>query len=372
MPAVSRRAWLLASAAALGCGSRKGTRYPGYAFVANAGGSSVTAVDLSAFSPAREFALEAPPTAVLAHPARPFVYVLSAAEGVLHEFDARCLRPARKLRLGAPAISMRLAPDGRALWVLAARELTRIPLDRFQPAGRIPLPAEANDFDLSSDRRAAVCFSRDRLAALASLERLRVERTFTAGPDPGIIRFRPDGRQVLVGNRGNHTLTIAETASGRVAVHLPLPLEPRNFCYDPSLGQLFISGPGMDAVVIVFPYLTEVEQTILAGRAPGAMTVSSNPAYLFVANPETATVTVLDIETRKLVAVVSVGAQPHFLLVTPDNEYLLAVNRRSGSLAVVHIPALGVRRYKQSMVAPLFTMIPVGQDPVGAAVVTVG
>ena len=58
----------------------------------------------------------------------------------------------------------------------------------------------------------------------------------------------------------------------------------------------------MDAVVIVFPYSTEVDQTILAGRAPGAMAVTDR--FLLVANPETDSVTVLDVATRTLVAVV--------------------------------------------------------------------
>lgn len=371
MAAVSRRALLLASASALGCGSRKGTRFPGYAFVANANGNSVTAVDLSSFSAGRQFPLDAPPTVVLPHPSKPLVYVLSAAGGSIYEIDARSMKVSRKAHLGGPAISMRMDPDGSALWILEPRSLTRLPLDRLRPSGRMHLPADALDFDLSRDHRAAVCFPRERLVAIGDLGRLQVERTLVSGLEPSIIRFRPDGRQVLAGNVGDHTLTIAETQSGKIVVHLPLPLEPRHFCWDPSLGQLFISGPGMDAVVIVFPYRTEVAETILAGRAPDAMTVSSNPGYLFVANPQTASVTVLDIETRKLVAVVSVGEEPNFLLVTPDNQYLLVLNRRSGTVAVVHIPALSVRRYKQSMVAPLFTMIPVGADPVGAAVVAV-
>ena len=66
----------------------------------------------------------------------------------------------------------------------------------------------------------------------------------------------------------------------------------------------------MDAVVIVFPYSTEVWQTLLAGHAPGAMAIAESdrpPAYLLVANPDTNSVTVLDVETGKLVALVQVG-----------------------------------------------------------------
>ncbi|HWC00714.1 MAG TPA: hypothetical protein VG672_28605, partial [Bryobacteraceae bacterium] len=127
MAAVSRRRLLLASLAALGCGSRKGTRFPGYAFVANAAGNSVTAIDLSAFSLAHHFALGASPTAVLPHPSQPLVYVLTAATGAIHEIDARRMRIARRAQLSGPAISMRMAPDNTTLWVLEARALVRLP-----------------------------------------------------------------------------------------------------------------------------------------------------------------------------------------------------------------------------------------------------
>jgi len=48
-------------------------------------------------------------------------------------------------------------------------------------------------------------------------------------------------------------------------------------------GELFVTGAGMDGVVIVNPYRTEITETVLAGHAPGAMAVSDS--LLFVASP---------------------------------------------------------------------------------------
>ena len=95
------------------------------------------------------------------------------------------------------------------------------------------------------------------------------------------------------------------------------------------------------------------------------------PAYLLVANPDADTVTVLDVETGKLVALVQVGSEPRQIVITPDNEYALVLNEKSGDMAVIRIFTLGgnqvggdrVKRYKS---APLFTMIPVGERPVSA------
>jgi len=80
-------------------------------------------------------------------------------------------------------------------------------------------------------------------------------------------------------------------------------------------------------------------------------------------------------DTRKLVAVVQVGQAPGHIPMTPDEEYALVLDEQSGDLAVIRILSLTLapdgsrRRYKS---APLFTLIPVGERPVSAAVVDLG
>ena len=89
------------------------------------------------------------------------------------------------------------------------------------------------------------------------------------------------------------------------------------------------------------------------------------PGYLFVANPTSGDVTILNITTRRVIAVASVGAEPGYIAITPDNQYALVLNRKSGDMAVLLItPNLGNRQKS----AALFTMIPVGSKPVSAAV----
>jgi DNA-binding beta-propeller fold protein YncE len=122
----------------------------------------------------------------------------------------------------------------------------------------------------------------------------------------------------------------------------------------------------------VFPYETEVWQTVLAGRAPGAMAVTDTPPFLLVANPETNTVTVLDLVNQNLSSVVKVGAGPGAILTTPDRQYALVLDELSGDMAVIRLDRLSaassdrVLRFKD---ASLFTVIPVGEGPVSAAVV---
>jgi YVTN family beta-propeller protein len=368
---LTRRSFLYASAAAtLACGRRKGTGYPGYAFVANEDGHAVAAIDLEAFAFARHIRLEGSPTEVVAPPDRLPVYALTPATGAVHEIDSAKLVFRRRVQVARQALSMRVAP-GRpsSLWVLCRepQRLVQVDLDHLRLNASIPLPLDPYDFDLAPDGETAVisCGESGKFG-IADLTR-RTCRTFDLGRKLSLVRFRADGKLVLLANAEEPALSIADARTGQLVVNLPLALRARHLCMKADGGQLFITGEGMDAVVIVYPYTTEVAETMLAGRAPGFMAECASDVadYLFVTNPESGEVTILDIDMRKVVAVVAAGRGPAFVVQTPDLQYALVLNRDSGDMAVVRLEAVAGKRDRS---APLFTMIPVGSKPVSAAV----
>jgi DNA-binding beta-propeller fold protein YncE len=379
---ISRRNLLLSSAAAIGCGRTKATGFPGFCFVANQQARSVGVVDLNRFRPRDPIPLDGAPAAVLAHPTQPKALVLAPDTGTIYEIDAGPNRVSRHVRAGNLAAGMQLSASGEAVWVLYRdpAALVELPLDSFRPGRRIRLTAPPDTFEISVDQRAAVASRQGRSIVLASLQTGAVEHIINTGDEPSILHWRTDGVQLIAGSRPGRTVSIFDVSTGKIVVRLPLPLEPRHFAAKPDGGQIFISGDGMDAVVILYPYRTEIAETMLAGRAPAGMAVTGEPPYLLlVTNPETGTVTVLSFDNmgRKLVAVVQVGLEPRHVLITPDQQYALVLNEKSGDMAVVRIPVLknqgtsklpALRPYRPT---PLFTMIPVGEKPVSAAVVPV-
>ncbi len=359
---------LLASALALaGCGRRKGAGFRGFAFVANEEGRSIAAVDLTAFAVARHIRVATAPAAVLAHPTRSLVYALTPASGELHELDVATLRIARTCRVARYAVSMMLDPDGEHIWTASSqpRQLVRVRLDTLHQDASISLPAEPVDFDISREGdSAAVTFGPAGGLAIFDLSG-GARRLVAAGRDLGRVRFRSDGRALLVGDTGASTILMVEPRTGRTVVDLPVAVRPDSFCMKSDGGQLFVTGAGMDAVVILYPYNTEVAETVLAGRSPGAMVEVPASNYLFVANAGSGEVTILDIETRRLLAVVPVGREPSCIGLTPDQQYALVLNRASGDVAIIRVVSVAAKRTKS---APLFTMIPVGSRPVSVAV----
>jgi DNA-binding beta-propeller fold protein YncE len=376
-PLLTRRALLAGTAAALGCGHPKATGFRGYCFVANEAGRSVTAVDLTRFRVRKQIALDAAPSLVVAHPTQAKALALAPETGTIYELDAAKLEITRRAQAGRSAIGMEFSPSNDVLWT-AYRDpasLVGIPLASMKAERRVRLPFAPDTLDIGPAGLAAAGSAERREIALVSLASGAIERTIATGDEPSMIAFRKDGRHLFLASRPERVLRIVEVASGHTVVRLPLPVEPRHWTMKPDGGQLFLSGPGMDAVVVVYVYETEIAETLLAGRAPGTLAAIDAPAYLMAANPETNSVTILDLENDgRLVASVQVGQSPGTIVLTPEmpgqDRYALVLNEQSGDLAVIRMKSLPQDAEQRRRPAPLFTLIPVGERPVSAAVMS--
>jgi YVTN family beta-propeller protein len=286
----------------------------------------------------------------------------------LYEIDPAQLAFRRKVTLGADLVDLQLSDTGD-LWALSREPQQLLLLDAatLRPTRQVALPAEPVSLCLAPREPWALVSYEKHPPTLIHRTESRISAQFSLPYPPTLAAFLSNGRAVIFAGREAQLLSLYELPSLRHLTHLPLALQPEQFCFKPDGGQLFITGRGLDAVVVVYPYRGEVAETVLAGRAPGAMTAASTPDvdFLFVASPSRNDVSILDIVTHKTIAVVSVGQDPGFLTVTPDNQYVLVLNRLSGDMAVLRIKSIVPNRNKT---APLFTMIPVGSRPVQAVV----
>lgn len=379
---LSRRTFLMSAAAASAAIScrKKPSGFNGYCFVANRDDRSIAVVDLQRFRRLRAIPLPAAPTQVLTLPVLPTpvpasakLFVLAADTGSIFEIDAGALALSGRADVGGHAVSMALTPTNDSLWALfrEPNELVEIPLGSLKPRQRIKLPGPCETFDLSVLGQAAIASAGGGSIYLASLKTGVVERTIAAKDAPSLVCFQRDGRQIIAGSYAGRNLAIFDAATGQTVVRLPIAVAPRNFCTNSDGGQIYVTGDGMDAVAILYPYQTEVAETILAGHAPGPMAEAQG--MLLVANPEDARVTALDVNTlgKKLVTVVDVGQQPRRLFTTPDQKWAFALNQQSGDMAVMLVDSLTIRRPHLEP-APVFTIVAVGASPVDAAIISKG
>ena len=195
---------------------------------------------------------------------------------------------------------------------------------------------------------------------------LKLAGATDVGVSCGAVRFRRDGKTILAGAAAAREIVAIDALSGKFLTRLPLPVSPSRFCFNADGGQMFVTGTGQDALAIVSPFQNEVAETILAGRTPYGMAVSERRNLLFVTNPGSGDLTILDIETRGLSASVHIGETPGDILLTPDGEYALVLDQHSGNVSVVRITSVLGRKVKAN---PLFTVFPTAADARSALIV---
>ena len=357
---VSRRAVLMLPM--LAACSRKTGGYRGYAFIASREEQRLAVVDLEVMAVAKHIPVEGSPSQVLAAASRPAVYALTPDTGTVHEVQFYRLAVARKATVASAAVSMTLAPDEKSILILARQPsaLVSLDLDSLRTNWNLPLTEDPVEMALSPDGKSAAITSASGVW-LVDVESRHLRGRVMQG-DFGPVQFRWDSVLLVAANRGARMLSLIDAPSGRLVTHLPLPIRPDHFCLTEDGGQLFVTGEGMDGVVIMYMKQTEIAETVLAGHAPGAMAVSDS--LLFVISPQSGDVTIMDINSRKVIAVVPVGAEPGSAVVTPDNRYALVLNRKSGDVAVLRAATAATKKFRWT----LLTLIPVGSEPVSAAV----
>lgn len=377
---LTRRSILLGGLAGLtACTRPKAKGFSGYAFIANQEGGAVAAVDLEVFAVARHIHVDGAPTAVVARPERGRVYALTPANGSVHEIHTSNLTLAGRLQVAHSALTMRLA--GASLYVLCnePKQLVRLALDPMRIDWTLPLLADPVDLEISSDGATmAISYGAARAISFVDLAARKAFPPVAAPGEIGLVRFQPDSRQLIAANVSERMLSVYHVPTRKLEVNLPLSVRPDHLCFKADGGELFVTGEGMDAVVVVQPYYTpQVEKTVLAGHSPGAMaatgSASSSTGYLFVANPDSGDVSILDLVTKNVVAVTPVGTRPSYIAITPDDQYALVLNQVSGDMAVIRIPNVtrAVSEQRRWKKGPLFMLIPVGSKPVSAAIVTI-
>ena len=364
---ISRRA-LLGGAVLAATGCRRRAAFSGYAFVANQDGGAIAAVDMGAFAVAKHIRVDGAPNAVDADQRTLRVYALTPENGHLHEIRADRLALTRTVDVGRRAIAMRRTADHIYVLSTDPPRIAAVSRDSFRVAWSVRLPDVPVDFDLSpTGEFLAISYGAANAVQLVPIASRRLRDPLNCSGETGALRFQKDSAQLIVAGLSERMLYIFLTATGQLVTKLPLAVKPEHFCFNDDGGQLFITGQGMDAVVVVYPFYTpQIGETVLAGREPGAMAAS--PGRLFVANSKSGDVSILNIDSRKVMAVAPAGANPGYIAITPDEQYALVLNEDSGDIAVLWVP--GITR-THARTAPLLTMIPVGSRPVSAAFVEI-
>ena len=160
------------------------------------------------------------------------------------------------------------------------------------------------------------------------------------GHQPHEIAISPDGKLAAIVSYGGESIDIFDIAAMEKieTVSLAPARRPHGILWLDD-GRIMATTEGSDSVTIVSPPSGEAQQrrtSMIATGQKGShmLAVSPDKSRAFVANMQSGTVTVLDLEAKTKITDLPAGAVPEGLAITPDGKTLWVADRSGDMLRV--------------------------------------
>lgn len=166
---------------------------------------------------------------------------------------------------------------------------------------------------------------------------------------PAGIALDDKAKRLYVVTKENNSLYVVDLATGSVLKQIELSAEAFTCLLSPSRHELYISLWGGDQILVLDTRSLTLTATIPVGDNPNEICLSRNGQYLFVANANDNSVSVLDIQKRKTLETLNAalfanapsGSTSNSVCLSPDEKTLYIANADNNCLTVFDVSRPG-------------------------------
>ena len=359
--------------------------YREFAYVAEKAQNTVTVIDLVYLRTDRTVQVGDAPIAETVNPKRDEVYVVNSrpghADGSVSVIDTTTNAVVATIRVEREPESISVDETGKLAYVAdsGSSSVSVLDLEARRQIAAVHTPEKPDDAVISADGRSLVVTSKENGVTLVyaanPLGTLNLRATFKGCPGATGAVLLPDsskafvacsaGRQVMVvGLAAEAGSWAAKQDAGALTDHLvsllDVGMNPTNLTMKPDGGEIFCSNAGSDSVSEISTQTNEVGSTFAIGNKPAHGVVNAANSALWVSNSGADSVSLYSIDDGKRGASIQTGDAPNALAFSKDEHLLLVADGKTGDVAVIR---------PQSRLGPsLFTLLPVGSEPVAMVV----
>ncbi len=346
---------------------------------------------------------------------REFAYVTNGGSNTVSVIDVVNVRVDRELQVGLDPTGVTANPKRNEVYVVnsggATGSISVIDTEKNAVVATIPVRRRPYfmDVDASGDF-GYVANSGSNSVSIVDLKARREIAVMGTGEGPGLARISPDGKSLVVTNRAGNSVSILDPVARRLrkviegcpgatdAVLLPdsrkafvacsagrqimaialaqpgdanhgstpdalealldVGRSPVHLALKPDGGELFVSNFDSNSISEVVTTTDDVGGAYLMGSNPVRGIVNEDNSLLYESNFSSQEISVYAIEDgRRIGPSIHVGDGPDALAFSAGGNLLLAVDARSGDVAVV-----------RTSTRSLFTLLPTGRQPNGIAI----
>lgn len=145
----------------------------------------------------------------------------------------------------------------------------------------------------------------------------------------------PVTQHAYVGNYGNNTVAVIDTATQTVINTVPVGSYPRGVAVAPDGQYAYVTNANDNSVSVIDTGTETVVNTIPVGSYPIGVAVTPDSQYAYVGNLHGNTVSVINTTTQAVVATIDVGDYPIGVVAMPNGKYVYVANSNSNTVSVI-------------------------------------
>ena len=183
--------------------------------------------------------------------------------------------------------------------------------------------------------------------AVVDLAKGEKVREITAGPETEGIEFSKDGKQIIVTNEADNSITIHDYESGDLLKTFstePYGLRPRGIKVSPD-GNFYVSTLEFSSNFIVLDKEFNHVKTVKTGKSPYGISFNSKGDKLYVAAGRAKTLEVFDgKDFTKIKELKTEGKRCWHFTFTPDNKNIMLACGRSDEVLLIDAETLNIKK----------------------------
>lgn len=173
--------------------------------------------------------------------------------------------------------------------------------------------------------------------AVVDLNKGKVLREITGGPETEGIEFTKDGKKLIITNEADNTITVHDIKSGKLLKTVKTAKfgeRPRGIKMAPD-GKSFVASLELGNKLLVLDSRFKPIRTVDTGQAPYGIAFDRTGKRLFVAAAKSKSLQVFDTATYALIKEVKTGDRCWHFTFTPDDSQLLMACGKSKEILVI-------------------------------------
>ena len=241
--------------------------------------------------------------------------------------------------------NIQAAPDGRSVWAVSGHEALALKFDpsAYSLMGAAPTGSEPAHIIVTPDGTTVyVTNGGDDSVTVIDPQTIDVIATIPVGDYPHGLRPSPDGRWVYVANAGGTTLSVIDTSTNQVVDEIEVGQKPVQVGFSSDGRFVYASVNGENAVAKVDVASRTLVDKLEVGAGPIQVFVTPDSATLLVANQGTETnpsrtVSIIDTASFSVVDTVETGAGAHGVVIEPSGRHAYITNIYENSVTVLDV-----------------------------------